>query len=401
MPSSWRFPRRQLRASSPSLTRSAASSPAKSPAIHQASSALSSSPMRGPAGTPSAMTSAPPRGNRGGCQRSGRVKRSRQSGSSGASPDRAQAISTSCRYAVVALSVKAGPGDGFRRAWANGWGTHGRQHQFGMFLVGEPQTVAQAIGVLRDLDRQRAEPQHRIRCQRERPFDVCQSAEQMGPRRNRKHIGGKPVALHGGDELGPTSRRQQAQQLLANALSRQDRQTLALGHAGAEAVRVGRALPVLGREPEEAQDAQVVLADALPGIADEAHAALGEIGIAFERVEHLTVGRAVESVDREIAAARVGRPVGGEGHGGVAAVRLHVLAQRGDLVGHVLGDHGDGAMGDAGGHCSEPGGFGGGDHLLGRGRRWRGRCRPPAGRAARCARHRRRRGPQTLGSPGR
>ena len=169
------------------------------------------------------------------------------------------------------------------------------------------------------------------------------------------------------DELGPTSRRQQTQQLLANALSRQDRQTLALGHAGAEALRVGRALPVLGRKPEEAQDAQVVLADALPGIADEAHTALGEIGIAFERVEHLTVGRAVESVDREVAAARVGRPVGGEGDGGVAAVRLNVLAQRGDLVGHVLGDHGDGAVGDAGRHCSEAGGFDGGDDLLGPG----------------------------------
>ena len=117
------------------------------------------------------------------------------------------------------------------------------------------------------------------------------------PRRNGKHIGGKPVAQHGGDQLRPASRRQQAQQLLAHALSRQDRQALALGHAGAEAVRVGRALPVLGREPEEAQDAQVVLADARAGIADEAHAPRGEIGIAFERVEHLAVGAAIERVD--------------------------------------------------------------------------------------------------------
>ena len=69
---------------------------------------------------------------------------------------------------------------------------------------------------------------------------------------------------------------------------------------------------------------------------------------------------------REVAAARVGRPVVGEGDGGVAAVRLHVLAQRGDLVGHVVGDDGDRAMGDAGRHGSEAGGFGGGDHLLGR-----------------------------------
>ena len=120
-----------------------------------------------------------------------------------------------------------------------------------------------------------------------------------------------------------------------------------------------------------------------------------EIGIAAERVEHLAVGAAVERVDREVAPARVGRPVVGEGHGGVAAVRLHVLAQRGDLVGHVLGDDRDGAVRDAGRHGLEAGGFGGGDHLLGPRRRWRCRRRPPAGRAARCARRRRRRAPQS------
>ena len=88
-------------------------------------------------------------------------------------------------------------------------------------------------------------------------------------------------------------------------------------------------------------------------IADEAHAALGEIGIGAERVEHLAVGAAVERIDREVAPARIGRPVVGEGDGGVAAVGLDVLAQRRDLVGDMIGDDRDRAVGDAGRHGGE------------------------------------------------
>src|SRR5215813_12470185 len=70
----WRTGRRQI---SPticcSLSRSAISSAMKSPAIHHASSARNSSPTRGPGARPAAMTSPPPSGKRGGCQRSARV----------------------------------------------------------------------------------------------------------------------------------------------------------------------------------------------------------------------------------------------------------------------------------------------------------------------------------------
>ena len=43
--------------------------------------------------------------------------------------------------------------------------------------------------------------------------------------------------------------------------------------AGLEPVRVGPPLAVPGEEAEEAQDAEIVLADAVLGAADEAHAA--------------------------------------------------------------------------------------------------------------------------------
>ena len=90
-----------------------------------------------------------------------------------------------------------------------------------------------------------------------------------------------------------------------------------------------------------------------PGVADEAHAPLGEIGIGAERVEHLAVGAAIERVDREVAPARVGRPVVGEGNRRMTAVRLHVLAQRRDLVGGMIGDNRHRAMGNAGWHGAE------------------------------------------------
>ena len=77
------------------------------------------------------------------------------------------------------------------------------------------------------------------------------------------------------------------------------------------------------------------------------------------------VGAAIQGVDGEVAPAGVRRPVVGEGDGGVSAVRLDVPAQRGDLVGHAVGDDGDRAVGDAGRHRAEARGLGGGDHILG------------------------------------
>ena len=123
--------------------------------------------------------------------------------------------------------------------------------------------------------------------------------------------------------------------------------------------------------------------------------------VGAERVEHLAVGAAIERVDGEVAPARVGRPVVGEGDGGVAAVRLDVLAQRRDLVGRrgsAITVTVPWAMpvGTAARPAARP-------------RRspapaapgWRCRCRRPAGPAARCARRRRPRAPQSPRRPAR
>ena len=95
----------------------------------------------------------------------------------------------------------------------------------------------------------------------------------------------------------------------------------------------------------------MVLADALLGLADEAHAARLKIGDPAVIVEQFAVQRVgVERVDGEVAARGVLGPVGGEGDLGMAAVGVHVGAQRGDLDDGAVGDGGDRAMRQPGGY---------------------------------------------------
>ena len=95
------------------------------------------------------------------------------------------------------------------------------------------------------------------------------------------------------------------------------------------------ASPYSRAEAEEAQDAQVVLADALARVADEAHALGLEVAVAAERIVHRAVGIAIERVHGEVAPHGVLAPVGGERHLRVAAERLDVAAQRRHFERHL------------------------------------------------------------------
>ena len=119
-----------------------------------------------------------------------------------------------------------------------------------------------------------------------------------------------------------------------------------------------------GVEAEEAQDAQVVFGDALMRIADEAHAPRRQIGQPADIIVDRAVARHRQRVDGEIAPLGVRLPVAAEGDLGVAAIGLHVLAQRGDLERMLVDDHGDGAVLDAGRHRLEAGGLHAAHHLL-------------------------------------
>ena len=100
-----------------------------------------------------------------------------------------------------------------------------------------------------------------------------------------------PASQIAASDFGGARRDEQLHQLGAHPLARQDRQTLALGDRGVEARRVEPAVAVAGGEAEEAQDAQIVLADALARIADETDATVGEVGEPADVIVHRPVAR--------------------------------------------------------------------------------------------------------------
>ncbi len=112
-----------------------------------------------------------------------------------------------------------------------------------------------------------------------------------------------------------------------------------------------RAKPRL--KPEVAQDPQVILADALTRIADEAHPPCRQIFQPAEIVEDFACRRiGIERIDGEIAPRGIVPPFAGEGHGGAAAVGADVMTQRGDLDRALRQQCGDGAVLDAGGNSA-------------------------------------------------
>ena len=111
-------------------------------------------------------------------------------------------------------------------------------------------------------------------------------------------------------------------------------------------------------EAEEAEDAEVVLADAGFGIADEADAAGFKVGQTVQRVDHPARPVGVKRVHREIAALGVFLDPAGKGHHGTAAIGFHIAAEGGDLVRLALRDDRHRAMLDPGGNDFETRSFG-------------------------------------------
>ncbi len=101
-------------------------------------------------------------------------------------------------------------------------------------------------------------------------------------------------------------------------------------------------------EAKEAQDAQIILADAALGLADEAHAPCRQIGKSAHLVMDLAAPIERQGVDGEVAPRRIDGEAAPEAHHGMAAIGLDILAQRRDLEGAALDHDGDGAMRDPG-----------------------------------------------------
>src|SRR6185369_5312070 len=105
---------------------------------------------------------------------------------------------------------------------------------------------------------------------------------------------------------------------------------------------------------EKAQDAQVVLGDALCRIADEAHSAVAEIGEPTGIVVDRAVARCRQRVNREISPLGIRLPVAAKFNLGMATVGLYILAKRCHLEGMFVDDDGDGAVLDPGRHVLKP-----------------------------------------------
>ncbi len=116
---------------------------------------------------------------------------------------------------------------------------------------------------------------------------------------------------------------------------------------------------------EEPEDAQIVLGDPLVRVADEAHAPGGNIVKPADVIVHDAGGVDRQAVDGEVAPLRVDDPVAAERDLGLAAERLGILAQRGDLERMRIDDQRHGAVVDAGRHALDAGRLGAADHFGG------------------------------------
>ena len=178
-----------------------------------------------------------------------------------------------------------------------------------------------------DARAERAEPLHRIRLHARRRLDLGHVLEAREIGNAAQHRQQQPGLRHGRKRRRRVPRQQQLEQFHPHPLARQLREAGALGDAGGKPRGIGQPMAVSGMEAEEAQDAQIILGDALSRVADEAHAARFEIGKAADVIVHDAVGGHRKRVHGEVAPLGVGAPVAAEAHLGVAAEGLDVLAQ--------------------------------------------------------------------------
>ena len=134
--------------------------------------------------------------------------------------------------------------------------------------------------------------------------------------------------MHGGRRIGE---REQVLQFRAHAFAAQPLQRRGQRLAGCTRLGIPLVAEPCG-EAEIPQDAQMVFADSGCRIADEAHAACGEIVEAAEIIVHHQRQRMrIKRVDCEIPPRRIVAPLLTEGDRGVAPVGLDIAPQRGDL----------------------------------------------------------------------
>ena len=162
---------------------------------------------------------------------------------------------------------------------------------------------------------------------------------------------------HGGNGRGRIGGAQELAHLGPDPFTREIVDSIGHFGAGGQALGIEACLlvAVMGVKAEEAQDAQVVFANAVMRVADEAKPPRPQVGnAAAQGVDHATRGIGIERVHGEVAAHGVFLHLVGEGDHRAAAIGFHVAAEGGDFVGQPVGDHGHGSVVDPGRHGLEP-----------------------------------------------
>ena len=119
--------------------------------------------------------------------------------------------------------------------------------------------------------------------------DLCQSIKPRDVQFARQHFCQDSRSRHRSQYGCGILRFQQAQHLLGDALSRQNGKPRLLRASCAQGLSIDLTFAVPGVKAEQAQDAQIILADARGGVADEAHAPRLQILDAADEIEHLAI----------------------------------------------------------------------------------------------------------------
>ena len=221
-------------------------------------------------------------------------------------------------------------------------------------LAGQFQTRADIGGRFHAGRQQREQAAQRSGGDGVRLFPLDQPIEQRHVRYLGQHRREDAAAEHRAYGETRIVQPQQLEQFVGNAFARQPFQAARRRLARGIGFPVHFAAPEPREETKIAQDAQMILGNALRGIANEAQTLCLQIGQTAEIVGNLARLRIrIERIDREIAPRRIFPPVVRKGHGGAAAVGGNIAPQGRDFERAPIGYGGDRAVIDAGGHRFE------------------------------------------------
>jgi hypothetical protein len=241
--------------------------------------------------------------------------------------------------------------------------THGIQ-RLG-FGIGQPQARRNALCVLGDGDRERAEPPDSIRLPSKHAFRRDHRLKRPGIGDAAENRQQQTAIRHRGDGDSGAFRDHQLQHFHAHAFGGKGRKAGARANAGEVARTIGLTRAEGGVNAEKPQDTQIVFRDPPVRVADEAHAFCSDIVKSADVIVHHAIGVNRQAVDGEVAPLRIAGPVASECDLGLAAERLGVLAQRRDFKRLRIDDQCHGAVFDARRHAFDAGRLGAADHFIG------------------------------------